>query len=354
MTMITFRPDLRTAGGEVTELLANGRFVGAIALVYREGERLSGSVQLDSESLAGRLKDEAIEAARSYVEQTADALGVADCEVIVTCSVYDHIIAGRSPIELVPEVERYDRFVEEDEARLNDIDPDDTDTIEMDEDDSEEDEPAYAELVIVGESRNKVEYHIYGSDREWLAEVFVRISGANAFAEIDWKYEPDDDEIEYIADLLVSDFDPDEVDTFRIDMKLDGETFETFELTREDLLEEADDQEEENEDIWLKYGDERDYSVILVRDDGDTLTYDLYKQSHGGLPIGQATIDISSRELTGFIDFGDLESSVDREAVGALLMRELEKERDYSSLNLTMLVDNELIDEIWYETELFH
>jgi hypothetical protein len=98
----------------------------------------------------------------------------------------------------------------------------------------------------------------------------------------------------------------------------------------------------------------RKYSVILVRDDGDTLTYDLYDQALGGLPIGQATVDVSSRELTGFIDFRDPGSSIDSEFIGSLLMNELDKEKDYESLNLTMLVNNEPVDEILFETETIH
>jgi len=72
------------------------------------------------------------------------------------------------------------------------------------------------------------------------------------------------------------------------------------------------------------------------------------------LPIGQATVDISSRELTGFIDFREPSDSLDRERIGMLLMRELDKEKDYRSLHLTMLVNNEPIDEIMFEPDTLH
>ncbi|MDF2660985.1 MAG: hypothetical protein K0Q94_3776 [Paenibacillus sp.] len=351
MAMITLRPDLKTAGGEVTELLLDGRFVGAMTLVYREGGRISGSVQLDLESLGGSRKADAVSAAQNYVEHLMDALAAKECEVIVTCSGYDHIITAGHQLGVIEsftdESDYYEQISgEEDETRLDDIDPNGIETMEMHPGVSE----TGIELVIVGESRNRVEYHIYDSDQEWLAEAFVRVRGADVIAEIDWKVAPTDEELEHITDLLVSDFDSDEVDTFLIEMKLDGEMLETIELTHEDLLV-ADDFIDDETYISEEAGK---YSVILVRDDGDTLTYDLYEQSQGGLPIGQATVDVSSRELTGFIDFRDPGSTIDGEFIGSLLMHELDKEKDYESLNLTMLVNNEPIDEILFETEIIH
>ncbi|GAA3400788.1 hypothetical protein ACFFNY_15620 [Paenibacillus hodogayensis] len=358
MSGLTVRPDLKTAGGEVTELLFDGRFVGVMTLVYREGGRLSGSIQLESKSLEARSKNEVVRAARAYVEHLTDALGADDCEVIVTCSSYERILAAgyhRGDTDsFADETELYDLQADgdgDDDGHLEDIDPEQSDTIEMYADPDEEPD---IDLVVVGESRNRIEYHLYDGEQNWLGEAYVRISGASVYAEIDWRYEPDEEESEYAAELLVADFDPDEVDLFRIEMKLDGELLETIQLAHEDLLDEDEDEEADEADVVPLFSRERDYSVVLVRNDGDTLTYDLYEQSHGGLPIAQATVVVSQRELTGFIDFRDPESSADREYIGSLLMRELDKDEDCESLNLTMLVNNELIDEIWYETEYFH
>ncbi|MDF2721621.1 MAG: hypothetical protein K0Q59_1296, partial [Paenibacillus sp.] len=199
------------------------------------------------------------------------------------------------------------------------------------------------ELAIVGESRNRIEYHVYDRDKEWVAEVFVRLSGSDVMAEVDWKAAPSDEESEAIADLLVSDFDPEEIDTFWIEMIVDGEVVETIELTHEDLL------DDDEAHLYSK-----GFAVRLVRNDGDTLTYELFDKERGEVPIGQATIDLGSDDMTGFIDFSDSFSSEDRELIGSLLSMELDKERDYDSLNLTMLHNNVPIDEIWFESETFH
>lgn len=359
MAVITLRPDLKTVGGEVTELLLDGRFVGTMSLVYREGGRISGSVQLILDSLYGSRKEEAVKAAQNYVENLTDALDAWDCEVIVTCSDYDQIITAGPQVGIgaaesfADDTDMYELVTgEEGDDRLDDIDPEDNDSIEMyafDEGDEVEDSLPF-ELAIVGESRNRVEYHLYDRDKKWAAEAFVRINGADIYGEVDWKLEPSDEELEAAVNILVSDFDPDEIDTFWIEMIFAGDVIETIELTHEDLLEE----DEANKDELFAFADNRGYSVILVRDDGDTLTYDLFEKNRGGLPIGQATVDLSSRELTGYIDFRDDCSPSDREMIGSLLMRELDKEQDYESLNLTMLVNNEPIDEIWFESEMMH
>jgi hypothetical protein len=97
-----------------------------------------------------------------------------------------------------------------------------------------------------------------------------------------------------------------------------------------------------------------DYTIVLARDDEDTLTYEIYRQSHGGLPIGTATIDISHRVLTGFIDFRDPASNDDLDTIAALLMQELDKEKEYDGINLTMLYQNEPIDEMIIECDQVH
>jgi hypothetical protein len=347
MAAITFRPDFRTAGGEVTELLLDGRYIGTMTLVYREGGRLSGSVQLDRQSLSGQRKEAALDAARKYVRQLADALAAKHCEVIFTCSAFDQIMAfGPHRIEID----------DDGDYELGDVEPDGPDTLEMTDDEMADDEMAEdeaesedCELVIVGESRNRVEYHVYGRGREWLAEAMIHIHGDDVVGDVFWNVMPTDDEVRQTAESLVSDFDPDEVSTFTFDMIYNGDVFETIELTHEDLLDDEPAGDEERE-----AADDDDYSVVLIRDDGDTLTYDLYERSRGSLPIGQATVDISSRELTGFIDFREPSDSLDRERIGMLLMRELDKEKDYRSLHLTMLVNNEPIDEIMFEPDTLH
>lgn len=352
MANVILRPDLRTAGGEVNDVVLDGRYAGTLTLVYREGDRISGSIQLEEESLSYEDKDDVMEYVQQYVQSMIDALGVVECDVLVTYSKYEHVIATDRNIGQISD------FVEEDWASLDygeeiefvDVDPYGEDELEMFDDD--EDEGSYFELVIVDESRNRVEYHIYDEGQELLAEVFMSLYGTDVVGYVQWMDEPNDDEIHAVADLIVSDFDEDEIDTFVIDMKFGGEIMETIELTHEDLLNEFDTNSDEFD--MLEEFDEEDYTIVMVRDDQDTLTYEIYQQSNGGLPIGTATVDVSSHQITGFIDFREPGNDDDREYIATLLMRELDKEKDYDSFNLTMMYNNKPIDELRFELDQVH
>jgi hypothetical protein len=365
MTDVMLRPDLKTAGGEVSDILWNDQFVGTITLVYREADRISGAIQLEEENLPRNAKQHVVSFLRRHIQSQINALGVRSCDVLVTYSQYDQIIAtdSASEVSALNDVEQdfdydidvsdNDRFEDEDLLEQNQYSMDSYSvSSRLDgEDNNEAYEYGYFELVAVEESRNKVYYHVYDEEQELVAEASVRISGRDISGNVTWRLDPADDEIAAVADLLVSDFDADDVDTFVLNMQRDDELIETIELTHEDLL-------QDDEDLALdaveEIGNEDDYTIVLVRDDGAALTYEIYQQSHGGLPIGTATVDISERVLTGFIDFREPGDSDDREIIAQLLIRELDKEKEFESFNVTMLFENRPFEELLFETEQVH
>ncbi|MCI3923824.1 hypothetical protein MO973_26715 [Paenibacillus sp. TRM 82003] len=379
MSTIMLRPDLKTSGGEIHDILLNGRYAGNMTLVYREHDRIGGAVQLDRSSITDEDKQEVVEFVQNYIQDLIMAVRAVDCDVIVTNSPYDHIIStNRDEVGRLKEMDEedsipYERladgaFDEEEadfedvmrgmqddlEPQLGDEDADTLDVIEMSGRSrgrrnrrSPGRKPAYYELVIVGESRNKVEYHVYDEEMEWLAEGFFRLRGTDCFGEIHFMFMPDEDEIEAITDLIVSDFDEEQVDTFDIRILHEGTELESIELTHDALLDTPS----------FEIGatpDDGDYTITLARDDGDMLTYEIYNQKHGGLPIGTATIDIANRQLSGFIDFRDPCTEEEREIVATLIMRELDKEKEYKTLNLSVMLGNEKIDEMIFESETVH
>lgn len=377
MNTILLRPDLKTSGGEIHDILLNGRYAGNMTLVYREHDRVGGAVQLDRSSISDEDQQEVVLFVQNYIQDLILAVRAVDCDVIVTNSPYDHIIATdrdeagrRKEMDDEMAYERHsDHAYDEDEAdfeevmrsvqddsdpELGDEDADSLDVIEMTgrkrgrrSRRANGGQQAYYELVIVGESRNKVEYHVYDEEMEWLAEGFFRLYGTDCYGEIHLMFMPDEDEIEAITDLIVSDFDDERVDTFDIRILHEGAELERIELTHDDLLETP------SYEIGEEPG-EGDYTVTLARDDGDMLTYEIYNQKHGGLPIGTATVDIANRQLSGFIDFRDPCSEEERELVATLLMRELDKEKEYHTLNLSVMLGNEKIDEMIFESETVH
>ncbi|MCZ8512117.1 hypothetical protein O9H85_06685 [Paenibacillus filicis] len=341
MSELVLRPDIRTSGGEVCDIVYRDQFVGTLTLVYREGDKMAGALQLETEVLSEREKDVVCDHVHQYVQGLIDAMRLKECEVMVTFSNYDHVIAseGSSVDPRMPGVD-----VEEDLDYESDW---------IDYDTRFEDEPGEQDvytltgldLAVTSETRNTVEYRIYEGEH-WIADAFVRIDGREVTGFVDWSVEPTEEEMDETADLLAGDLEDREVVSFVIDMKLDGDILETIELTHDDLLEDAADFDSEVP------GEK--YNVILARDDGDVLSYEIYQPSRSGLPIGTATVDISDKQLSGFVDFREPGSAGDREAIAMMLMQELEKEKDYDLINLSMMHKNRLIEEMFFETEQLH
>jgi hypothetical protein len=376
VTTIMLRPDLKTSGGEIHDILLNGRYAGNMTLVYREHDRIGGAVQLDRSSLSATDKNEVVDFIRNYIQDLIVAVRAIDCDVIVTNSAYDHIIAtdhdeaGRlkemddeddeyvllsdDEIDDEADFEESLTFGYDDQPLIGDENADSRDLIEMEgrsrgrrSRGESGRKAAYYELVIVGESRNKVEYHVYDEEMEWLAEALFQTRGTDAYGEIHFMFAPSEDEIEAITDLVVSDFNEEDIDSFDIRVMHEGLELEHIELTHEDLVDTPSFVIGEEED-------DGDFTITLVRDDGDILTYEIYNQLRGGLPIGTATVDIANRQLSGFIDFRDPGSEEEREIIASLLMRELDKEKEYKTLNLSVMHRNEKIDELLFESEPFH
>jgi hypothetical protein len=387
MPHIWIRPDLRTDGGESNDILVDGRYAGSMTLIYREGRRLCGAVQLDRDTLKSRHLEEVVRHARRYVNDLLDACGASECDVLVTVGWVEQVIAeeGRAQpvVRAIDEDEPYEADYVVQDDRLDDVGVEERDEMAMAARSEERarreplsrrharrlrkgrEEAVYYELVLVGENRHAKEYHIYdrkGRSRQLIAEVFVSVRGREAAGEVNWMEAPTDAEIENAVDLIMSDFRPEAIDEFRLEMRHDGEVLDTVELWQD---ERPDDRRFGSPDDGRRFGAredpgaenggdaraEDDISVVLCRDDGDTLTYDIYRQSRGGLPVASATIDLSRDEPSGFVDFHEPMNEDEREEIAIRLVGELEKEKSYRTFNLTMLEDNRWVDEITFENE---
>ncbi|GIP33922.1 hypothetical protein [Paenibacillus sp. J2TS4] len=330
MANLIVRPDLKTVGGETGDILLNGRFIGTFTLVYRENDRVSGSVQLEKKSLSAADKEEVELFLTQYIQSFTDAVNADECSVVVTYSSYEHIVNAEE-IETAGETDVEEEFEE-------------TESIA----DDEEDAVGYYELVAVNETPNSVHYHVYDEQEEWLVEAFLDIEQDRVEGEIHWVHEPSEEEIDEVTELIVSDFDSNQIDHILLEHYYDQEILTIMELDHESLVSEDGKPDSLNGKL------DDDYLVVLIRDDGDTLTYEIYQQSRGALPIGTATIDLGSRQLTGFIDFREPEHARDSEEIAALLLNELDKEQDYESLSLTMLSHNKTIEEMYIESAPVH
>jgi hypothetical protein len=324
---IEWRPDLRTTGGEVNDILVDGRFVGTMSLVWREGGRLSGSVQLDRDALRARDKQRVLDRINDYVQSFVLATGVQTCEVFVTYSPFEQLIVTAEDAEDEPAGTWTDAD-EEPEWR-----------------------EAEYELVLVGKKRNRLHYHVYDDRGRWLAEAHLRAENGRVTGSVQWRGEPDEDEIELVTELIVSDFDEDSVDEFLIDHRHGDDLLETVELSHENA---PAPKPARGKKAKADARGEANFTARLIRDDGDALTYEIRSKADGNRPIGTATVDIRERRLTGFIDFRERRHADDAGAIAAVLMRELDKEKEYDGLNLSLMYRNKLIDEFVVENETVH
>ncbi|MGM0880125.1 MAG: hypothetical protein ACQEXQ_03685 [Bacillota bacterium] len=344
MRNIEIRPNLRTAGGEFSDIMVGGRFAGTLTLVYREGDRVTGSVQLDKESLKPAYKQRVESYLKDYVQSLIDAVGAETCDVVMTFSRFDDIVTtAEEDYEAKTEEFKAEEFTSRDRKDYQER----RQLSDKNEVSTEDWESAEYELVMVNKKRNRIDYQVYDNKGKWIAEALLRTEHAHISGDVRWVIEPDDDEVENITELLVSDFDEDIVDTFIINHKFNGELLETVELTHDDLLDTP-------VEVIRDSAEEEDFNVILARDDGEVLTYEIYQHTAGKLPIGTATVNIRHRRLTGFIDFRDQPNVNDAGAITSALMKELDKERDYDGLNLSLMFKNELVDELIIDNEPVH
>lgn len=100
-----------------------------------------------------------------------------------------------------------------------------------------------------------------------------------------------------------------------------------------------------DEDNGTEGADDRIH-VILARDDGSALLYDIYRDRSGSLPVGEATISTDGPEMSGYIDLRIPGTGADRACIGQELACQLAKDKQVQSLHLTMMFHNEMIDEM--------
>ncbi|GAS80861.1 hypothetical protein BK131_03775 [Paenibacillus amylolyticus] len=332
--------DLRTSGGEVQDVMVNGQYAGSLFLVYREGDRLSGSLQIEQESLPDDTEQRIVEKVHAYVRSLADALEAAYYEVLVSCGSLHSVLhkpeseTAWSSEDMVHDEERYD-----------DIDSSDVKVIPGSQAESftYEDRDHVLEMEMVSAGRSISTYIFNDADGQELAEASLKQYGADAQGEIHWYDEPEENQLEAAAELLVRELDEDIIDTITIRMWHQGNELEALEWIHRDFSEEFEDTNESDLDE-LEAAEEASY-VMLKRKDREFRVYELFLQERGGLPVGTATIDTSQSDLTGYIDYEVPGTSIQRKSLVEVLMQELDKEMEFDTLHLTMLYRNQIIDE---------
>ncbi|WP_145046072.1 hypothetical protein [Paenibacillus xylanexedens] len=365
-------PNLRTLGGEVLDVMVHGQYVGSLLVVYRENDRLSGSLQLERGSLTEASEEIVMDKVHEYVRALVDAVEADYYEVLVNCGTLRSVL-------LKPDTEVEVEWYEEES--LYDRDYDDTDVSEIqiipgsqDESFTYQDQEHLLEMELVSAGRNISTYVFNDVQGQELAEATLKQYGADVQGEIHWYDEPDEQQQEIAAELLVRELDEELIDTITIHFWHQGNQFDSVEWVHRDFAGEDDHEDEDDvtsDDEYRAVGalsnashydttgrtvdemqdrdveeDAEDISyVMLVRKDREFREYALYLQERGGLPVGTATIDASHPDLTGYIDYQIPGTNMQRQSLVEVLLKELDKELEFDTLHLTMLYRNQIIDE---------
>ncbi|KAA8784459.1 hypothetical protein EC604_11445 [Paenibacillus amylolyticus] len=355
MVQIDLTMDLRTASGEVQDIMVAGRYTGSLLLIYREGERLSGSLQLEQESIEEAVEQLIIEKVHAYVRVLADAVAASYYEVLVSCGTLHSVLqpAERSEEALWPSggTAAVEDGLNDEESRYGDDLPGEVNIIPASRDESftYEDHEHLLEMEMISAGRNLSSYVFNDVEGEEVAEATLKQYGADAQGEIHWYEEPDETVQEAAAELLVRELDEEIIDTITIRIWHQGNELQTLEWVHRDFSEELEEDEDNSFDstgdmIEPEEAEEACY-VMLRNRDREFRIYDLFVQERGGLPVGTATIDTAHSDLTGYMDYDVPGTSVQRKTLVEVLMRELNKEIEFDSLHLTMLYRNQIIDE---------
>ncbi|KOY13305.1 hypothetical protein [Paenibacillus xylanivorans] len=338
-------PDLRTSGGEVQDIMVDGQYAGSLLLVFREGDRVSGSLQIEQDSLPDETEQVIVEQVHEYIRSLADAVSAAEYEVLVSCgTLYSVLQKPESQTDVFIQSSRsedtYNHDGKNDRAGVNEVH-----VIPGSQGESftYEDPEHLLEMELVSAGRSISTYVFNDANGQELAEASLKQYGADVQGEIHWYDEPAESYQDAAAELLVRELDEEIIDTITIRMWHQGQELESAEWVHRDFADE--DEIESEEDLEVHEAAEEACYVMLVRKDREFRVYELFLQERGGLPVGTATIDTSYADLSGYMDYEVPGTSAQRKSLVEVLMRELDKELEFDTLHLTMLYRNQIIDE---------
>ncbi|WP_433923136.1 hypothetical protein [Paenibacillus taichungensis] len=338
-------PDLRTSGGEVQDIMVDGQYAGSLLLVFREGDRVSGSLQIEQNSLPDETEQYIVEQVHEYIRSLADAVSAAEYEVLVSCgTLYSVLQKPESQTDVFIQSSRSeDTYNHDGQNGRTDVNEVHVIPGSQAESFTYEDPEHLLEMELVSAGRSISTYVFNDANGQELAEASLKQYGADVQGEIHWYDEPAENYQDAAAELLVRELDEEIIDTITIRMWHQGQELESAEWVHRDFAD--DDQIASEEDLEEIEAAEEACYVMLVRKDREFRVYELFLQERGGLPVGTATIDTSQADLSGYIDYQVPGTSVQRKSLVEVLMRELEKELEFDTLHLTMLYRNQIIDE---------
>ncbi|GAX91496.1 hypothetical protein [Effusibacillus lacus] len=215
MTVVSLKPELRTAGGETVSIYCDDDWAGDVYLVYREGDLLTGTVQIDTGKVSERNLEYVMDEVRTYISHLAAALNITTSSVVMMHGDIEQILE-MEPIDTTDNINHvqldgtyeHDLYAEETDEQLHMGSYDDND------DDAEED----YHLSLFSDEGDHVKYHLYDDFHNVIGMVSVDEIGETVSGRVDFWVEPDKDEPEEVAQVLFQAFRDEDVNQISFTM----------------------------------------------------------------------------------------------------------------------------------------
>ncbi|MFC4769651.1 hypothetical protein [Effusibacillus consociatus] len=226
MTVVSLKPELRTNGGETVSIYCDGDWAGDVYLVYREGDLLTGTVQIDTGKVSERNFDYVMDEVRTYISHLSAALNITTSSVVMM----------HGDIEQILEMDPLDTPVENDEwldgTYENDFYTDgDNDEMEME----EEADPEDYHLSVMSDEGDHVKYRLHDDFDNVIGMVSVDEIGDSVSGRVDFWVEPDKDEPAEVAEMLFETFKDEDVNQISFTMNYEDQHIADMYLERHDF-----------------------------------------------------------------------------------------------------------------------
>ncbi|ASS74607.1 hypothetical protein CIG75_06245 [Tumebacillus algifaecis] len=244
---VVMKPELRTNGGETTSIYYNGEWAGDLYLVFREGDSLTGTMQIDTRRVGENELEYVTDEVRIYVQHLSSALNVQDSSVVMMYGDISTVVEMEA-MDMLSEDGTEMLLVEEDEMYEEDdfdmVDEEDCE-IEMyaDDIDDEEDLEHYAasefepfHLSVVFQDGEHTKYQLHDDEHRAFGLVSVDEIGTNVSGRVDFWSDVDEEETTDVARILAREFSETDAENISFTMNYQDQHLGDFHLECRDLM----------------------------------------------------------------------------------------------------------------------
>lgn len=225
MKQVVLKPELRTPGGESISVYYDNEWAGDVYLVYREGDVLTGTIQIDTNKVSEEELEFITDEIRTYIEHLNAALNIEDSSVVMMYGDISSVIE-MEPFEVVSvetmhedpdDLDVYDEDLEFLDALDEDEDEEEIECAELEGDglafveeehelDDYYDEDSMFHLSVAYRKGEHTKYHLHDDGHHTLGIVSVDEIGDNVSGRVEFWERPDEDEANDVAKMLARTF----------------------------------------------------------------------------------------------------------------------------------------------------